>query len=367
MKTKQEIRQEIIYTLRLKDTHHSSVTSEKNNSQQLDWSLNDISCQFRDMCNYISKLVFANNCETDNKEFKAKAEKEVHNHFQANNSDIHNAVKYVFKKYADKKADFSLIKQPTKIKHPIHFIQPRYYVSKWDFMSFDKYTVVLFNIKHHGLMKLFVFNSPTNHLTTYRRYDGINYNQGILIKEHKKWYFQIHADDVHTYFPIGKRKIQRVIGMDLSKPFAIKCFDGKNITVFGNKNIEFKIKEYNKRFSELRKKDTKASRRKLRSLKSKEKRWMNDLLHCLIKEIIAYYNEGSLFVISDNYIFSNSDSLTKRQYAWMLSRIMQNLVHKSNRSNCRVTFVKYDSNKNNNYDCKLLYDAGTEKLQRNDL
>lgn len=364
---KQEIRQEIIYTLRLKDTHHSSVTSEKNNSQQLDWSLNDISCQFRDMCNYISKLIFANNCETNDKEFKIKVEKEVHDHFQANSSDIHNAAKYVFKKYTDKKADFSLIKQPTKIKHPIHFIQPRYYVSKWNFMSFDKYTIVLFNIKHHGLIKLFVFNSPTNHLTTYKRYDGITYNQGILIKEHQKWYFQIYADDVHTYFPIGKRKIQRVIGMDLSKPFTIKCFDGKDVKTFGNESTELKIKKYNRRFSELRAKNTKASRRKLRNLKSKEKRWMNDLIHCLIKEMITYYSEGSLFVISNNYVFSNSDSLTKRQYAWALSKIMQDLVHKSNRSSCRVTLVKHDNDKKNNYDCKFLHVVGKEKLQHNDL
>lgn len=338
-----KVKQDIVYTFRLKNTSKPAVATEKDNCKQINWYLNDISCQFKNICNFVSHLFFKNNCDIENTDLKKKIRQETHDRFDASNTDINNAIKYVSQKYKDKKESLNLVNKDATISQPIRFIQPRYYVSKsqWDSIFFDKYVIFLFNIKYHGLVKLFAFNELSNYPITHHS-TGLKCKYGVLIREGQKWYFHIYVNDTLEYFPPEKNDFENIVGIDFSELLTVPCFDGEDKKFFNlhtMNDVANRIIKYRTLFAKLRKKNTPASRRKLRMLKQKEKRWINNLIHCYIKEIITYYGKNTLFVIDSNFAYRAKRFaylLNEGQYAWAISKIIQNFVYKANKNNCKV-------------------------------
>lgn len=158
-----------------------------------------------------------------------------------------------------------------------------------------------------------------------------------LIHRRGKWYIQIPIT-----FEIDDSNISNIVGVDLGLRFVITSYDSHGKTKFVNgKQIKQKKNHYKKVRSQLQSKNTKSSRRRLKTIGQRESRWMNDVNHCLSKALVLN-NPNSLFVLEDLSgirKIKTSKKMRGNLHSWSFYDLRQKIEYKSLLYGCETLIV----------------------------
>ena len=119
-----------------------------------------------------------------------------------------------------------------------------------------------------------------------------------LVHKHGKWVLHVPVTITIDEYTIDS--IENVMGIDLGLRFLATSYDSSGITRFyTGKNVKNKRAHYKKLRSELQRKGTRSSRKRLKTIGNRENRWMTDVNHQVSKALVESVNKPTLFVLED--------------------------------------------------------------------
>ncbi|MDQ6418918.1 transposase [Paenibacillus sp. LHD-117] len=119
-----------------------------------------------------------------------------------------------------------------------------------------------------------------------------------LVCKKQKWFLHIPVMK-NTEVP-GLKDIKQVAGIDLGINFIVTAYGNDGKTVFyRGRALKRKRANYKRLRSELQRKQTPSSRRRLKQIGERENRWMTDVNHQVSKALVTRYGANTLFVLED--------------------------------------------------------------------
>ncbi|MDQ6419731.1 transposase [Paenibacillus sp. LHD-117] len=119
-----------------------------------------------------------------------------------------------------------------------------------------------------------------------------------LVYKKRKWFLHIPVTK-NTEVPELK-DIKQVAGIDLGINFIATAYGSDGKTVFyRGRALKRKRVNYKRLRSELQRKQTPSSRRRLKKIGERENRWMTDVNHQVSKALVTRYGANTLFVLED--------------------------------------------------------------------
>ena len=141
-----------------------------------------------------------------------------------------------------------------------------------------------------------------------------------------------------------------IIGIDRGINFTAVAYSNKHTDFYNGKQIKHKRAKFVALRSQLQKKHTPSSRRRLKRIGNRENRWMRDVNHCVSKALIQNAKPNSLFIIEDlSGVRSATESVKRKdryvQVSWAFYDLEQKLTYKAQREEMDVVKVspKYTS------------------------
>jgi len=154
-----------------------------------------------------------------------------------------------------------------------------------------------------------------------------------LVYNYGKWFLHIGVTKEVSDF--DAKDNPQIVGIDRGLRFLVAAFDSKGKTLFfDGKKVLYKRKRFLETRRQLQRKDTKASKKKLKRLAQREKRWMTDVNHWLAKTLVALYGSHTVFVLEDltNVTFNTDDlpkSLRNSHRSWSFFQLESFLMYKA--------------------------------------
>ncbi len=174
--------------------------------------------------------------------------------------------------------------------------------------------------------------------------DKYKFGTAKLVKDRNNKYY-LHIPVTLKVDDCEVSEICNVVGIDRGINFLAVSYDSKGkSTFFDGGKIKHKRAHYKEVRSELQKKKTPSSRRRLKRIGSRENRWMNDVNHCLSKALVNSYNPNTLFVLEDLTGIRSATEKVKRKdryisVSWSFYDLEQKLKYKAQRNSCLVINV----------------------------
>ena len=130
-------------------------------------------------------------------------------------------------------------------------------------------------------------------------FDGTyKYGTAKLVYKYNKYF--LHIPMTKNYAETTGFQINKIVGIDLGINFLATVYDSSGKTFFFNgKKIKSKRGKYKLLRKQLQERHTKSSKRKIKSIGSRENRWMTDVNHSITKALVEHYGEHALYVIED--------------------------------------------------------------------
>ena len=298
-------------------------------------NLNNTMFQVRKALNYISKYVFDNNC------FKqSQINKDTYYYLRKTyclrSQMAQSCMKTVIAKYKTNNSNghkFTLI--------------------KFKNLEYD----LVFNRDYSLNSEVFSINSLQGRLKIpyqakgmEKYFDGTyKFGTAKVIFKYNKYF--LHIPMTKEYIQTTLFKINKIVGVDLGINFIATTYDSLGKTTFYNgKIIKAKRGHYKLLRKQLQELGTKSAKRKVKSIGSRENRWMNDINHCITKALVDKYGENTLFVLED---LTNVRNATEKVHinnrytsvSWSFYQFRQLLEYKANINKSMVIVVdpKYTS------------------------
>lgn len=124
------------------------------------------------------------------------------------------------------------------------------------------------------------------------------YGTATLQYKHNKWFINVPVDIIVDDVSIDD--ITNIVGVDLGLNFIATTYDSNDNTKFySGKKVKHYRGHYKQLRSELQRKGTRSSRKRLLEIGSRENRWINDVNHCITKALVEQAPTGTLFVLED--------------------------------------------------------------------
>ena len=119
-----------------------------------------------------------------------------------------------------------------------------------------------------------------------------------LVHKHSKYFLHIPMTKDVPVTGIGE--IRNVMGVDLGINFVATAYDSQDKTTFyPGRQIKHTRAKFAKVRTELQRRQTASSRRRLKTLGQRENRWMSDVNHRISKALVEQAGERSLIVLED--------------------------------------------------------------------
>lgn len=297
--------------------------------------LADTMIQVRKALNYISQYVYDNNCLN-----QSKINKDTYYYlretYNLKSQMAQSVMKTVIAKYKTNKSnghDFNLV-QFKKLEYDL--------VWNRDYSL----TKGVFSI--NTLNGRFKIPFETKGMNKY--FDGsYKFGTAKLVFKFNKYF--LHIPMTKDYQQTTPSKINKIVGIDLGINFLATCYDSYGKTTFYNgKHIKAKRGHYKILRKELQECGTKSAKRKIKSIGSRENRWMNDLNHSITKALVDKYGANTLFVLEDLSNVRTSTEKVNINYryvsvSWAFYQFRQLLEYKAQTNGSMVIAVnpKYTS------------------------
>ena len=181
-------------------------------------------------------------------------------------------------------------------------------------------------------------------------FDG-NWSFGTAKLVYKFDKFFLHIPMTRRISDFDYTDCNQVVGVDLGINFLATVYDSNGHTTFFNgKHIKNKRAQFSKTRKELQQVKTSSSRRRLKSIGSRENRWVTDINHQVTKALIDKYGSNTLFVLEDlSGIRKTTEKVRKNNryisVSWAFYQFREMLEYKANLAGSTVIFVdpKYTS------------------------
>lgn len=291
--------------------------------------------QIRKALNYISKYVYDNNCLK-----QAELNKATYTHlrekFGLKSQMAQSVMKTVIAKYKTNKSnghDFTLV-QFKNLEYDLVFNR--------DYsLKLGKFSINSLN----GRLKI-----PYEAKGMEKYFDGsYSFGTAKLVYKYKKYF--LHIPMTKEYQQTTPFKINKIVGIDLGINFVATTYDsfGKT-TFFSGKQVKQKRGHYKILRKNLQMRGTKSAKRRIKSIGSRENRWISDLNHSITKALVDRYGANTLFVLEDlTGIRTSTEKVNiNNRYvsvSWAFYQFRKYLEYKAQTNNSMVIAVnpKYTS------------------------
>lgn len=181
-------------------------------------------------------------------------------------------------------------------------------------------------------------------------FDGTyKFGTAKLVYKFNKYF--LHIPMTKEYYQTTPYSINKIVGIDLGINFIATCYDSYGKTTFFNgRHVKAKRGNYQILRKQLQKRGTKSAKRKIKSIGSRENRWMNDINHSITKALVERYGANTLFVLEDLTGVRNSTekvNINNRyvSVSWAFYQFRQLLEYKAKMNESLVIAVnpKYTS------------------------
>lgn len=246
--------------------------------------LNKTMSQVRKALNYISNYIFENNCLN-----QSKINKETYYYLRETyglkSQMAQSVMKTAIAKYKTNKSnghDFNLVNFKN-LEYDLVWNRD-YSITK------DVFSVNSLN----GRLKIpFEIKGMENFFD-----NSYKFGTAKLVYKFNKYF--LHIPMTKEYQQITPLKINKIVGIDLGINFLATTYDSEGKTIFYNgRNIKSKRGNYKSLRKQLQKCGTKSAKRKIKSIGSRENRWMSDVNHSITKALVDKYGENTLFILED--------------------------------------------------------------------
>ena len=181
-------------------------------------------------------------------------------------------------------------------------------------------------------------------------FDGTyKFGTAKLVYKFNKYF--LHIPMTKEYHQTTPYNINKIVGIDLGINFIATCYDSYGTTTFfKGRHIKAKRGNYKLLRKQLQECGTKSAKRKIKSIGSRENRWMNDINHSITKALVERYGANTLFVLEDLTGVRNSTekvNINNRyvSVSWAFYQFRQMLEYKATMNKSLVIAVnpKYTS------------------------
>lgn len=184
--------------------------------------------------------------------------------------------------------DIYWLKQPIRFKSKVAVLVRN---RNYSLLKTGKYSIAT----QQGRIKVACDKSNLNYLQQFNDY---KLGEAELLERRGKWYLYISASKEIESVDINK--IKHVVGIDRGLRQLVTTYDEKGQTLFINgQDIIKKRRHFKSLRSQLQSKNTKSSKKRLKSIEKRENRWMNDVNHQISKALVDKYGQNTLFVLED--------------------------------------------------------------------
>lgn len=297
--------------------------------------LMDTMVQVRKALNYASKYVFDNNCLSQ-KKINEDTYYYLRETYALKSQMAQSVIKTVIGKYKANKSNrhnFTLI-QFKKLEYDL--VYNRDYSLKLGIFSINSLNGRLqIPFETKGMEKYFE--------------DDYKFGTAKLVFKHNKYF--LHIPMTKDYPQITPFEINKIVGIDLGINFLATTYDSYGKTTFYNgKYIKSKRGHYKILRKQLQECGTKSAKRRIKSIGSRENRYVSDVNHTITKALVDKYGANTLFVLEDLTNVRNSTEKVniKDRYvsvSWAFYQFRQMLEYKAQMNNSIVITVspKYTS------------------------
>ncbi len=189
--------------------------------------------------------------------------------------------------------------------------------------------------------KIFSINSlngrlkiPFEIVSKEKYFDGTwSFGTAKLVYKFSKFF--LHIPMTRDASAFNYSECNQVVGIDLGINFLATVYDSShNTTFFSGKETKNKRAHFSKIRKELQQVKTSSSRKRLKSIGSRENRWMTDVNHRVTKALVEKYGSNTLFVIEDlSNVRQVTEKVRKRDryisVSWAFYQFRQMLEYKA--------------------------------------
>ena len=286
--------------------------------------LNESMEQYRKACNHISSYCLDNKCLKREVIHKALYEK-LRTVYGLKSQMACSAIITVITKY----------KTILETQHT--WIQPNFKKPQLDLVWNRDYSLVqgVFSVNTlSGRLKC-PFHSKG--MEQYFDKDKYKFGTARLVQDHNGKYY-LHIPVIMQIEELQVSDISHVVGIDRGINFLAVSYDSKGkSTFFDGGKIKHKRAHYKELRTELQKKKTPSSRRRLKKIGSRENRWMHDVNHCVSKALVTSNPSKTLFVLEDLTNVKQATEKVRRKdryisVSWSFYDLEQKLKYKAQRN-----------------------------------
>ncbi|MDR3562538.1 MAG: transposase [Negativicutes bacterium] len=136
-------------------------------------------------------------------------------------------------------------------------------------------------------------------------------------------------------------QVVKVVGVDMGINYLATSFDGTKTFFYDGRQVKVKRGQYSRVRKELQQVGTPSSRRRLKAIGQRERRFMTDVNHVVSKTLVAQAGENSLIAIEDLTGVRNATEQVrvKNRYvsvSWAFYQLRQMIEYKAVRNNSVV-------------------------------
>ncbi len=179
--------------------------------------------------------------------------------------------------------------------------------------------------------------------------DSYSFGTAKLVYKYSKYF--LHIPMTKDYTQTTPFEINKIVGIDLGVNFLATTYDSYGKTTFYNgRNIKAKRGHYKILRKQLQECGSKSAKHRIKSIGSRENRYVNDINHTITKALVDKYGTNTLFVLEDltNIRTSTEKVIINNRYvsvSWAFYQFRQLLEYKTKLNNSMVIVVnpKYTS------------------------
>lgn len=173
--------------------------------------------------------------------------------------------------------------------------------------------------------------------------DNIKLGTAKLVKSCGHWF--LHISYTYKVSVLEMSDVENVVGIDRGQRFITVSYDSYGKTSFVNGKKLLAVRRHYKNLRrQLQRKNTKASKRKIRKINQRENRYVTDINHRISKALVDYYGENTLFVLEDLTGIRTATEKRKKDtkyesVSWPYYQLQQMLEYKSKKNHSKVVYV----------------------------
>lgn len=158
---------------------------------------------------------------------------------------------------------------------------------------------------------------------------------GTATLNHRRGKWLLHVPITREVASTGINDVRNVVGIDVGIRHLAVSYDSKGRSAFyRGGEVKNKRAKYKMLRRDLQRKGTPSSRRRLRSIGSRESRWMRDINHVVAKALVNNAGDSALIVVEDLSGIRNATERVRRKnrytsVSWAFYDLRQKIEYKA--------------------------------------